>query len=148
MDKTIPYPVPIDEEPLLRNRFIVRFPKDIDIEPWHIHSVSPMTFDFRVGAWKDITISIMEVISGEQSFNKLMDFFQRGRYEPIEVDLVDGPGVVVYQASITEYGVLEISHPSLDYGKDELYKTTITLSPKTISFGYGDEKVTYSSKEK
>lgn len=141
-------PRPIDEEPLLSNRYAVHFPEEAGVECYHVQSVSAMVFDFRKGAWNDITISILEVISRGGSYDKLMAYYTAGKREPILVEMLDGPGVCVQEVSIDVYEVLEIARPDLAYGKDETYKTILTLHPKSISIGYGDQKVTYSSKEK
>lgn len=139
-------PYPIDEEPILSNRYAAYFPEETGVDCFHVQSVSAMVFDFRKGAWKDIVICVREVISYGGDYAKLMAYYAAGKCEPILVKMLDGPGVCVQEASIDAYEVLEIARPDLVYGKDQLFVTTLTLRPKTISIGYGDQKVTYSSK--
>lgn len=145
--KQISRPVPIDEEPLLNNRYSVNFPENTGIEQYHVQGISSFTFNFETGKWNDITISIIEVIGAKIAFAKLMDYFRSGQRGSIVAKLLDGPGVCIYEISIDDYELLQVTKPDLVYGRDEVSQTTLSLRPKTISLGYGDQKVAYSSKE-
>lgn len=141
-------PRPIDEEPLLTNRFSIHLPEKLETPSYRVQSVSAMVFDFTKGAWNDISISILDTVSDPDAFIRFMNYFYSSKKEPINIEYVDGPGVAVYHATIDAYEVLKITRPDLSYGDDGLHKTTLVLRPKSISIGYGDQKVTYSSKEK
>lgn len=141
-------PLPIDEEPLLNSRYAILLPEETKVEPHHVRGITSMTFDFRTGMWNDVVISLIEMVGGELTMSKLMHYFATGQRGTIVVQLLDGVGICVNEMSIVDYEPLSITKPELTYEKQGVTMISLALRPKTISIGYGDEKVTYSSKEK
>jgi hypothetical protein len=142
-------PVPIDYEPHLRNRFAVHLPEACDVTHDYVHDASAIKFDFKKGAWDDITFSFLEAVDLEHVFNKIMDYYVGGglKTDPIELVLLDGPLEKGYEMAIDEYEVISLSRPDLTYAEDGLYLTKLTIRPVAITFGSESNRKTYRNRE-
>jgi hypothetical protein len=142
------HPIPIQEEPMLRNRWVLRLPEEVKIDAWHVDSVSNLQYDFQNGRWHDIKIVIREFISGDRMrFYDMLEFFEKNR-KPIRIELLDGVGIGARDMTVEEYEVVNVSMSELSYAKDGLLLSTLTIRPTCISIGKGDHRVMYSNRAK
>ena len=134
-------PLPIVEEPILRNRWSLHLPAHLKIENWCVDSVSPIRYNFGRSRWDDIRIGVREMSSfKEASFSRMLHSFSI-ELTPIRLELLDPVGDVLRTFTIEDYEVVSIGLSDLDYAKDGLLLSTLTISPKAIAMEYDGQVV-------
>lgn len=134
-------PFAIHEEPLLKSRWLLHLPKHIKIENWHVDSVSSIRYDFRRSRWDDIKIGIREMAGHRESaFSRMLGSFSL-ELMPVRLELLGPDGKSLRSFVIEEYKVINIGLSDLDYSKDGLLLSTLTIRPKTIAMEYDGQVV-------
>jgi hypothetical protein len=119
----------------LANRFIVKFPKEFDIQEWLIQSIeTPKYID---GNWSNITIKFIDVI-GKSSSIKIYNSLITKKIDNFKIILeyLDPTGVVVSSADIFVEKVLSIDFDDLSYNDDKVVQPTIILKVKDFVINY------------
>lgn len=118
-------------EPILRNRFIVEFPEEFQIEAFLVTSLnSPI---WENGQWKEIKINFVELINDSVS-KKLMNIIDsiENSASPqfvFSIQLVDPTGTEIQKWIISVEKILSIDFGELNYLHDKLLSPSITVKP-------------------
>jgi hypothetical protein len=118
-------------EPMQANRFIVRFPADVDLPPWSVSKLSPI--EYNDNNWADITIHFRAFIA-PPTITILDKFVQQYGDQSfvIEIDLCDPTGVVVQKFLVESSKIKKINFGLFNYGADEILEPFITISPSNV----------------
>lgn len=149
-------PVPIDQEPLLINRFALEFPTELGIDQFIVQTtkkpsiniskveipyMNSMNYVAGRAVWGEMEISFIDVI-GPSTTQKIMEWV-RLHYEPqtgrsgyavgykknLVLKQLDGPGVDVQKWTLIGAQIVSADFGENDYGTDEFQKITITIQP-------------------
>lgn len=148
--------MPVDYEPLRKNRFIFRFPSDLGIQEWWVASGSRPTIsqneteihflntsNWVVGryTWDAITITLRDPIGPSASqavmeWERLHSESVTGRQgyavaykRDIILEMLDPTGVAVSQWILKSCMITNINFGELSYDDDSLADITITIRP-------------------
>lgn len=129
-------PVPIQYEPMRRNRFLVNFPEDFNIPEQLVSSVSTPSctihrdyFEPR-SEWSPITIAFTNVI-GQNIINSLSNITHIQRFD-VKISLLDPTGVVVETWLLNNCVGDEIILNNLSYDDDEVVEVKLSLIPSHV----------------
>lgn len=122
--------IPIPHEPMLQNRFLVRFPERLGISEYMVKSTSRPSCTFNNGMmqWDDMTLTFYDPVSPSvaQPLFQLMNDQELNRNLEVKIEMLDPTGVVVSRWSV--YGFLsEINFGDLDYEDDSVTEISLTM---------------------
>ena len=146
--------MPLNYEPLRKNRFLLRFPSDLGIQEWWVKSAkrpsikqNDVSIDFLntkthvVGRyeWESIQVTFRDPI-GPSASQAIMEWVRlssesvTGRQgyaasykRDVELEMLDPTGVVVQKWILKNVMLQDVSFGDLDYGSDDLQEITATL---------------------
>lgn len=155
--------MPLEYEPLRKNRFLLRFPSDLGIQEWWVANASrpqisqnateiPFlnTSQWVVGKyqWQDMNIQLRDPI-GPSASQAVMEWIRlhsesvTGRQgyavaykRDLILEMLDPTGTVVSQWIIKDAMITTGNFGSLDYGDDGLATIDITLKPAYCILSY------------
>ena len=155
--------MPLQYEPLRKNRFILRFPSDLGINEWTVLSASrPQinqnvteiqflnTSTYVVGryTWNTIQVTLRDPI-GPSASQAVMEWirlhsesvtgrqgYAAGYKRDIELEMLDPTGVVVQKWIIKNAFVQDANFGQLSYTDDALADITMTLRPDYCVLAY------------
>ena len=146
--------MPLNYEPLRKNRFLLRFPSDLGIQEWWVKSAkrpsikqNDVSIDFLntkthvVGKyeWESIQVTFRDPIGPSASI-VIMEWvrlssesvtgrqgYAAGYKRDVELEMLDPTGVVVQKWILKNVMLTDVSFGDLDYGSDDLQEITATL---------------------
>jgi len=146
--------MPLNYEPLRKNRWLFRFPADLGIQEWWLSSASrpsitqdetPIPFlntsTYVVGryTWDDINITLRDPI-GPSAAQAIMEWvrlhsesatgrqgYAAGYKRDVELEMLDPNGVCVQKWILKNAFISKSNFGNLDYQQDELANIDITL---------------------
>lgn len=155
--------MPLQYEPLRKNRFILRFPSDLGINEWTVFSASrPQisqtsteiqfinTSTYVVGryTWNTINVTLRDPI-GPSASQAIMEWvrlhsesvtgrqgYAAGYKRDIELEMLDPTGVVVQKWILKNTWIQDANFGQLSYNDDGLADITITLRPDYCVLAY------------
>lgn len=149
-------PVPIDQEPLLSNRFALEFPTELGIDQFIVQTTKKPSININAveipymntstwvagrSVWQPMEISFIDVI-GPSTTQKIIEWvrlhfesatgrmgYAVGYKKNLVLKQLDGPGVEVQKWTLIGCQITNADFGDNDYGNDELQKITLTLQP-------------------
>lgn len=146
--------MPLDYEPLRKNRFLLRFPSDLGIQEWWVKSAKrpsikqgDQSIDFLntkthvVGKyeWESIQVTFRDPI-GPSASQAVMEWvrlhsesvtgrqgYAAGYKRDVEIEMLDPTGVAVSKWILKNVMLTDVSFGDLDYSGDELVEIQATL---------------------
>lgn len=146
--------MPLQFEPLRKNRWVLRFPSDIGISEWMLQSASRPTIEqknteieflntstFVVGRynWSDINVTFRDVIAPSTS-QALMEWirlcsesvtgrqgYAAGYKRDLELEMLDPTGVAVQKWVLKNCWILTSNFGELQYSDDSLATITAII---------------------
>lgn len=146
--------MPLDYEPLRKNRWLMRFPSDLGIMEWYLQKAArpkikqnDVLIDFLnskthvVGKyeWESINVTLRDPI-GPSASQAVMEWVRlhsesvTGRQgyacsykRDVEIEMLDPTGVVVSKWILKNVMLTEVNFGELDYGSDDLSTIDMTL---------------------
>lgn len=149
-------PVPVEQEPKLKNRFILEFPTNLAIESYVVQTatapklninnveipyMNTSTWVAGRAVWQTMDISFIDVF-GPSTTQKLQEWV-RLHYEPatgrsgyavgykqnLILKAVDGPGVAVQKWTLIGCQIVDANYGEYDYSDDGLIMPNLTIQP-------------------
>jgi hypothetical protein len=149
-------PVPIEQEPKRKNRFVLEFPTELGIESFlvqtsgkpsleigsiEIQYMNTSTWVAGRPVWSSIEVSFIDVI-GPSTTQKIMEWvrlhfesatgrmgYAIGYKKNLVLKALDPTGVEVEKWTLIGCMITNASFDDYDYGADDLSTVTITLQP-------------------
>ena len=149
-------PVPIEQEPMLKNRFQLEFPSVLAIDSFIVQStdkpkisitsieipyMNGYTYVAGKAKWSTINIKLLDVI-GPSTSQKIMEWvnlhhepatgrngYAVGYKKNLVLNGLDGPGVSVQKWTMIGCQITEAGFDSYDYGAEEVSMPEITVQP-------------------
>ena len=149
-------PVPVDQEPKLKNRFVLEFPSDIGIESYLVQTakrpsmkIDKITIPYMntqsyvAGRYyfDEMTISFIEVL-GPSTSQKIMEWvrlhaepatgkmgYAVGYKKNLVLKCLDPVGVEVEKWTLVGCQIVSADFDENSYDANELLKCTITIQP-------------------
>lgn len=149
-------PIPIEQEPILSNRFVVEFPTDLGLNHYVVESakkpslnmdaieipyMNTSTFMMGRAVWQAMEFTFIDVI-GPSTSQKLMEWvnlhfesttgragYAIGYKKNLVMKALDGPGVEVQKWTLIGCQITSIDFGNFDYTANELSKITVTIQP-------------------
>lgn len=149
-------PVPIEQEPKLKNRFTLEFPNELAIESYKVQTVkkpslkiNPVEIKYMNtstwvsgrAVWDSMEITFIDSI-GPSTTQKIMEWvrlhfesatgrsgYAVGYKKNLVLKALDGPGVEVEKWTLIGCMITDASFDSYDYGDDGLTMPSITVQP-------------------
>lgn len=146
--------MPLQYEPLKKNRFLVRFPADLGIQEWWISGAKRPTIKqdgkeiqflntstYVVGrySWDEIQITLRDPI-GPSASQAIMEWvrlhsesvtgrqgYAAGYKRDVEIEMLDPTGVSVSKWILKNAFITSADFGSLEYSQDDVADITITL---------------------
>ena len=146
--------IPLDYEPLRKNRFIFRFPSDLGIQEWWLSNgsrphgtinsteipfLNTSTYVAGRYKWEPIQLTLRESI-GPSTTQAVMEWFRlhaesvtgrmgyaAGYKRDVELDMLDPTGTVVQRWILKNAFLTDANFGELDYSTDDIATTQITL---------------------
>lgn len=146
--------MPLNYEPLRKNRWLLRFPADLGIQEWWLSSASrpsikqtekeiPFlnTSTWVVGryTWDAIQVKLRDPI-GPSASQAVMEWvrlhsesvtgrqgYAAGYKRDVELEMLDPTGVVVSKWILKNVMVTDANFGDLDYSQDDIAEITMTL---------------------
>jgi len=148
-------------EPMRQNRWLIRFPEELDIPAWIIsetqrpsvrltrngsHEWVPMTIKFRDPIGPSTTQKLWDLFLGitegdinddnvhPQTLNTLRQAYQDIRQNGLTFDLemLDPTGVVISKWTISQCQITNIDFGPLSYSSNEMAECVMTVMPRNI----------------
>lgn len=146
--------MPLNYEPLRKNRWLLRFPADLGIQEWWLSSASrpsikqsekeiPFlnTSTWVVGryTWDSIQVKLRDPI-GPSASQAVMEWvrlhsesatgrqgYAAGYKRDVELEMLDPTGVVVSKWILKNVMIVDAQFGDLDYSQDDIAEITMTL---------------------
>jgi hypothetical protein len=146
--------MPLNYEPLRKNRWLLRFPADLGIQEWWLSSASRPcikqtekeiqflnTSTWVVGryTWDTIQVKLRDPI-GPSASQAIMEWvrlhsesvtgrqgYAAGYKRDVELEMLDPTGVVVSKWILKNVMITDASFGELDYSQDDVAEIQITL---------------------
>lgn len=137
--------LPIPFEVKRNNRFVVEFPKEIEIESWVIQSITkPKLIN---GCWANIDIVMLDPInpSTSQAVMKMIEYCDKNKPSlfskkrslfTFTIKVLDPVGVEVEEWVINVEEFLSADFGNVDYSSDDIQKIKISLQPLNCKLLY------------
>lgn len=149
-------PVPIDQEPKMKNRFVLEFPTELGIESYLVQTskkpsisidkvdipyMNTKTYIAAKYAWDEMDITFIDVL-GPSTTQKVMEWvrlhaesttgkmgYAVGYKKNLVLKALDPVGVEVEKWTLVGCQIVKASFDDYDYGAAELAKVSITIQP-------------------
>ena len=149
--------MPVEYEPLRKNRFLIRFPSDLGINEWWVSTASRPTItqteteipflntsSWVVGRyiWEQINVTLKDPI-GPSASQAVMEWvrlhsesvtgrqgYAAGYKRDLILEMLDPTGTAVSQWILKSCMVVSAAFGELDYGDDGLSEITLQLRPQ------------------
>lgn len=146
--------MPLNYEPLKKNRFLVRFPSDLGIQEWWVSSakrpsikqegkeipfMNTSTYVLGRYTWDEMQITLRDPI-GPSASQAIMEWirlhsesvngrqgYAAGYKRDVELEMLDPTGVSVSKWILKNAFITNADFGDLDYSQDDLATITITL---------------------
>ncbi len=125
-----------DYEPMRKNRFLVEFSKELQIEPWMVKSIDTPIYDAESHEWKNVEITFINPIvkSSSEALFKLIDYLEKIENDDsslfsLYISMLDPTGVAVEKWEIGVKEVISIDFGRLDYTNDDIVTPKIVIKP-------------------
>ena len=146
--------MPLNFEPLKKNRFLVRFPSDLGIQEWWVSSakrpsikqegkeipfMNTSTYVLGRYTWDEMQITLRDPI-GPSASQAIMEWirlhsesvtgrqgYAAGYKRDVELEMLDPTGVSVSKWILKNAFITNADFGDLDYSQDDLATITITL---------------------
>ena len=146
--------MPLNYEPLRKNRWLLRFPADLGIQEWWCKTASRPkitqegkaieflnTETYVVGRykWNSIQVTLRDPI-GPSASQAIMEWvrlhsesvtgrqgYAAGYKRDVELEMLDPTGVVVSKWILKNVMITDADFGNLDYSSDDLAEITLTL---------------------
>jgi hypothetical protein len=131
---------PIQYEPKRKNRFIVEFPKEFELEPWLVNNIDrPKYVNYK---WEEMEVTFKDPIcnSSSEALFKLIKFvetFKDHQVSPLflfYITMLDPTGVAVEKWEIAVEELISINFGDLDYGSDECQEPKMIIKPAYCTY--------------
>ena len=116
-------------EPLMRNRFIVKFPIEYGIKEWHISKVTAVSY--RNSKWDEIEITFKDP-AFDSLINILNLFKENTDITPLftfNIEILDAKNIIVKKWEISVGSVLSVDFGEFDYSNDSLIEAKLLIQP-------------------
>jgi hypothetical protein len=148
--------MPLNYEPLRKNRWLLRFPADLGIQEWwcksadrpsikqeakNIEFLNTETYVVGRYTWGEIKVSLRDPI-GPSASQAVMEWvrlhsesvngrqgYAAGYKRDVELEMLDPTGVVVSKWILKNCFISDANFGNLDYSQDDLATIDITLRP-------------------
>jgi hypothetical protein len=149
-------PVPVEQEPKRKNRFVLEFPTELGIESFLVQTsakpslninkteipyMNSSTFVAGRSVWQEMEISFIDVI-GPSTTQKIMEWvrlhfesttgrmgYAIGYKKNLVLKALDPNGVEVEKWTLIGSQIVTAKFDDFDYGADDVAKVTITIQP-------------------
>ncbi len=149
-------PVPIEQEPKRKNRFVLEFPTELGIESYlvqtsgkpkmtvksvEIQYMNTSTWVAGRYIWESLDVEFLDVI-GPSTTQKIMEWIRLhaesatgrmgyaiGYKKNLVLKALDPTGVEVEKWTLVGCFITNAEFDSLDYGADDIIKVKITIQP-------------------
>ena len=146
--------MPLNYEPLRKNRWLLRFPADLGIQEWWCKSASrpkitqegkaieflnTETYVLGRYKWETIQVTLRDPI-GPSASQAVMEWvrlhsesvtgrqgYAAGYKRDVELEMLDPTGVVVSKWILKNVMLTDVDFGGLDYSQDDLAEITMTL---------------------
>jgi hypothetical protein len=146
--------MPLNYEPLRKNRWLLRFPADLGIQEWWCKSASrpkitqegkaieflnTETYVLGRYKWETIQVTLRDPI-GPSASQAVMEWvrlhsesvtgrqcYAAGYKRDVELEMLDPTGVVVSKWILKNVMLTDVDFGNLDYASDDLAEITMTL---------------------
>ena len=146
--------MPVNYEPLRKNRWLMRFPADLGIQEWWLKSAkrpsikqNDVSIDFLntkthvLGRyeWENIQVTFRDAI-GPSTSQALMEWvrlesesatgrqgYAAGYKRDVELEMLDPTGVVVSKWILKNAFLTDVSFGDLDYSSDDVMEINATI---------------------
>lgn len=131
--------LPVEYEPMRKNRFLVKFPDEFKLEEWYTESINRPKY--TVGSkWSNMEIVFRDVVghSSSKALFNLIKFIEKFKVytEPqqlplflFEILMLDPTGIAVETWQIAVEEIVTIDFGNCDYGSDEIEKPRMIIKP-------------------
>jgi len=142
-DNTDPI-VPIQYEPMRRNRFVVNFPDQMEIPTYLIREIErPRVVVNSVDdgngymipgqhRWEPIIVKFVEII-GQNITNKLIDHYVNNTRFDLYIEMLDPTGVTVETWSLMGCVIIDLNHDILTYNDDDVANLYLRVQPNYVT---------------
>lgn len=155
-------PVPIEQEPKRKNRFILEFPTELGIESFLVQTsakpslninkteipyMNSSTFVAGRSVWQEMEITFIDVI-GPSTTQKIMEWvrlhfetatgrmgYAVGYKKNLVLKAADPNGVEIEKWTLIGCQIVSANFDSFDYSSDDLAMVTITIQPDKCLLG-------------
>jgi len=115
-------------------RFMVEFPKELNLPEWTVQSVSPIKWSD--GKWNDVTINFIDTFHHiDSSTVSLFEMTKKYKFNefnsPVKICLMDPVGNIINKWIIEPHS-FEIVLSDFGYGLNELLSNSLILKIKNI----------------
>lgn len=149
-------PVPIEQEPKRKNRFVLEFPTELGIESFLVQTsakpslninkteipyMNSSTFVAGRSVWQEMEITFIDVI-GPSTTQKVMEWvrlhfetatgrmgYAVGYKKNLVLKALDPNGVEIEKWTLVGCQIVSTNFDSFDYGADDLAMVTVTIQP-------------------
>ena len=149
-------PIPVDQEPKLKNRFVLEFPTELGINSYvvqtakkpsmtlnkvEIPSMNTSTWTMGRYIWDEMDIEFIDPI-GPSSTQKITEWvnlqaesatgrvgYALGYKKNLVLKALDGPGVEVEKWTLIGCMITKADYGVLDYATDDFQRIKITIQP-------------------
>jgi hypothetical protein len=142
-DNTDPI-VPIEYEPMRRNRFVVNFPDQMEIPTYLIGEIERprvVVNSVDVGngymipgqhRWEPIIVKFVEII-GQNITNKLIDHYVGATIFDLHIQMLDPTGVTVETWSLMGCVIINLDHDPLTYNDNDVANLYLSVQPNYVT---------------
>ncbi len=155
-------PVPIEQEPLRKNRFALEFPTELGIDSFIVQTsakpsininkteipyMNGSTFVAGRAVWQEMEITFLDVI-GPSTTQKIMEWinlhfetatgrmgYAVGYKKNLVLKALDPTGVEVQKWTLVGCQIVSGNFDSFDYSADDIATVTITIQPDKCLLG-------------
>lgn len=114
-------------EPKMNNRFIVEFPKEVEIENHFIKSITKPKYDKN--EWQNIRIDFYDAINPSISQRLYNILYKIKIFDSFKINTLDPTGVVIEQWEIYVGKILTIDFGNFNYSDDGIQIPNMVIKP-------------------
>ncbi len=124
-----------EQEPMRKNRYLVKFPKEFNIESCVIQKCDRPSCKITNGimSWNQMEIELIDIIGIDvaKNFFDIFNKYLKGKLTNLNmsIEMLDPTGVTVETWNIYIDTLDELNNSFVSYVDDELATTTIKLTP-------------------
>lgn len=127
--------IPVEFEPKRTYRFVIEFPKSMEIEPFAINGMSKLQYNFQSEEWDDVEIEIYDVV-GQNNSQKITESLVNGRLKKFNFKLLclDPVGIEFERFKIHSTLISANLGTYIYDNSDELSYIKLVIKPTYIEF--------------